>query len=812
MTTRRLLLTLGSFLLCAGAAFAQSAMTDQQVLDYIRQGLSEGRQRQELTTELALKGVDRSQLDRVRRLYNAASKEAAASATAVTTEDVDRTHSVVNAGNNADRSTDNMDAFLSDDMVSGGIENRSDEVYGRSIFRNRALNFAPSENLATPKNYRLGPGDEVIIDIFGANQSTLRSFISPEGSINVDVLGPIYLSGMTVEEANVYLKKRLSSIYAGLNRSGARTDIRLSLGQIRTIQVNILENVANPGTYRLSSFSDVFHALYIAGGPEDPGTVRDIQVVRGGKTVGNVDVYKFMTNGDGNQGVRLEDGDLILLKPYKIIVRASGEVKRPMLYEMKPGETVEDLLGFAGGFATGAYSESVTVTRQAGTTYEIRTVPAESFSAFVLMDGDEIEVGKLTSRFSNKLSVFGSVYHPGNYELGSNLHTVKDLVSAAGGVLPDAFLGRAVIHREYEDKTREVISVNLGEILSGRRKDVELQNNDELFVASKFELDEQGTMRISGMVVNPGEFPFARNTTVEDLIILAGGLKDGAALSRVDVSRRVRDDDAVTAQKDIARIFSFPIKDGLVDDGVKSFVLEPYDEVTVLRSPSYNVQTHVSVEGQVNFPGSFVMSDREERLSDMIRKAGGVTDFAYLEGARLFRQRTRNELDMINEERDRLKAIQDTVSMKLLDTLKVYSVAVNLKSAMDNPGGGDDIVLRDGDRISIPVYNNTIRVNGAVMMPNALAYNPTYRARDYVKLSGGFAQGSSRRHAYIVNMNGAAEPYRANKKLQPGSEIFVPKKGEATGKVWDKVIGSTSIFSSIASMTTAMAILLRYAK
>ncbi len=617
---------------------------------------------------------------------------------------------------------------------------------------------------------------------------------------------------MTVEEANAYLKKRLSSIYAGLNRSGARTDIRLSLGQIRTIQVNILENVENPGTYRLSAFSSVFHALYMAGGPVDPGTVRDIQVIRDGKPVSHLDVYQFMATGDGSQGGRLEDGDLLLLKPYQVIVRASGEVKRPMLYEMKQGETVEDLLRFAGGFSTGAYTESVTLTRQSGTSYEVRTIPESNFSSFVLKDGDEIEVNKLTSRFSNKLSVFGSVYYPGKYELSEDIHTVKGLVTAAGGVLPDAFLGRAVIHREYEDRSMEVLSVNLEEILAGTRKDVELRNNDELYVASKFDLEEQGTMSISGMVMNPGEFPFAKNTTVEDLIILAGGLRDGAALSRVDVSRRVKDENATTAEKSLARIFTFPIKNGLVDDGVKSFVLEPYDEVTVFRSPSYNIQTHATVEGQVNFPGTFALSDREERLSDIIAKAGGVTQFAYLDGAILYRRRNDTEMGMVENERDRLEARQDTLSLRLLDIRRVYSVAVNLKQAIDNPGGSDDIVLRNGDRLEIPVFNNTVRVNGAVMIPNAIAYNPTYTARKYVHLSGGFSQQASRKHAYVVNMNGAAEPYRPNKKLQPGSEIVVPIKEDKSDRSWSRITSSVSIFSSVASMATAFALMIRYLK
>ena len=805
MTIKKLALSFGAFLLVAASALAQSAMTDQQVMDYVRQGLSEGKQNSQILTELTLKGVTRDQLQRVRRLYEASQKEEAAAA-AVPAESVNRTHTVADDGG--------VENFLTEgeDTSAGGIESRSDEVYGRSIFRNRALTFAPSENLATPRNYRLGPGDEVIIDIFGANQSTLSSFISPEGSINVDVLGPIYLSGMTVEEANAYLKKRLSSIYAGLNRSASGTDIRLSLGQIRTIMVNILENVANPGTYRLSSFSDVFHALYMAGGPEDPGTIRDIQVVRGGKTISHLDIYEFLSSGDGSQGGRLEDGDLILLKPYKSIVRASGGVKRPMLYELKPGETVADLLRFAGGFATGSYTESVTVTRQAGASYEIKSIPSESYSAFVLMDGDEVEVGKLTSRFENKLSVRGAVYRAGNYELSGGLHTVKELVEAAGGVLPEAFLGRAVIHREYEDRTMEVLSVNLGKILDGTAKDVELRNNDELFVASKYDLEEQGNMVIEGMVMNPGTFPYAANTTIEDLIILAGGLKDGASLSRVDVSRRVKDENSTEVSMNVAQIFSFPIKNGLIDDGVKGFVLEPYDEVTVFRSPSYNAQIHATVSGEVNFPGSFAFSDREERLSDLVAKAGGVTDFAYLGGARLLRRRNANEMAMVEEERSRLEARNDTLSLSTFDVSSTYSIAVNLKAALENPGGNDDIVLRDGDRLNIPLFNNTVRVNGAVMIPNAVAYNPSFTAKKYIKLSGGFGQRASRRHAYIVNMNGAAEPYKPYKKIQPGSEIMVPTKPENTGKGWERITGATAIFSSLATMATAMALVVRYTK
>ena len=514
MLSKRLTLAAGLILLSL-AAFAQSSMTDQQVLDYVLQATAEGKSREAVTKELALKGVDKVQAQRVYNLYK---QQQGTNAAASTIQDVPRTHTV-----NEETPVNESTPITA--MSANPAPDQSLDVYGRDIFRNRNLDFSPSENLATPRNYRLGPGDEVIIDVFGANQSTIRSTISPEGSINVDVLGPLYISGMTIDEANAYLKKRLARIYAGLNRSSAGTDIRLSLGQIRTIQVNMLSNVGNPGTYRLSAFSTVFHALYMAGGVVEPGTLRNIQVNRGGKIVGNLDVYEYLETGSVDD-IRLEEGDVILVPPYKVMVKLSGMVKRPMYFEMKDGETLTDLFKYAGGFANGAYTESVTVTRQTGKTYEVRTVSEKEFGKFKLQDGDEIEVGKLQSRFENKLTIFGSVYQPGSYELGPNLHNVKQLVEAAGGLLPDAYLGRAVIHREHEDRTMEVLSVNLGKVMDGTGTDVELQNNDEVHVASGFDLKSQATMTISGLVNNPGSFPYAANTSVQDLIILAGGLLD----------------------------------------------------------------------------------------------------------------------------------------------------------------------------------------------------------------------------------------------------------------------------------------------
>ncbi|MBO6220333.1 MAG: SLBB domain-containing protein, partial [Bacteroidales bacterium] len=498
-------------------------------------------------------------------------------------------------------------------------------------------NFAPSENLATPKNYRLGPGDEVIIDIFGANQATLRSKISPEGSINVDVLGPLYLSGMTIDEANKYLKRKLASIYGGLNRSSTGTDIRLSLGQIRSIQVNVLGDVENPGTYTTSAFATVFHVLYLAGGVSGPGTLRDIIVNRDGEVIAKVDVYDFLMNGSRSSDIRLEEGDVVMVHPYSILVMVGGEVKRQMSFELKEGETLADVLRYAGGFSTGAFSDNVGVVRQNGKSFEVRTVDAENYGSFRMEDGDEVTVSKLNSFYENRIAVTGAVYQPGTYELNSEVKTVKGLVQKAGGLLPEAFTNRAVLHREHEDKTLEVISLNLGRVMSGADPDIRLQKNDELFITRSSDIRQLGTMSVSGMVINPGTFPFASNTTVEDIIIMAGGLQEGASTARVDISRRKRDSNGLVVLDEVGELISVPLSSDFTDgDGPKTY-LEPYDEVIVHQSPSYNVQTHVTLTGEANFAGPFTLTTRNERISDLVKKAGGVTPYAYLEGARLYR-------------------------------------------------------------------------------------------------------------------------------------------------------------------------------
>ncbi len=810
---RRLSALCAGLFVVAAMAWAQSSMTDTQVMEYVRQGLAQGKSQQEMVAELSLRGVTREQAERV---YKAYQERQGKQDGKTTVQEKSRRHTVnAKSGQYAEGEGDPQGQDRAQDlnrMLDVNAEEaevlpeavQESEVYGRNIFRSRNMTFAPSETMATPRNYRLGPDDEVIIDIFGQNETTIREFISPEGSINVEILGPLYLSGKTVEEANAYLKKRLSSIYGGLGSTG--TDMRLSLGQIRSIQINVMGDVANPGTYVLSGFSTAFHALYRAGGVVEPGTLRNIKVVRGNKTVGIVDVYEYMTQGTQKTDVRLEDGDVVLVPAYKEMVQVEGVVKRPMFFELKEGETVANLLEYAGGFALGANTGAVTVFRQQGASHEVRTVDEKDFATFRLQNGDRMEVGLQQTRFQNRIAISGAVYLPGTYELGE-VRTARELVKKAGGLLPEAFTDRVVVHREHEDRSQEVFSLNLTEIMAGTKPDFVLQNNDELFVASSSDLKDRGTMTITGMVNNPGKFMFAENTTIEDFIIMAGGLKDGASTSRVDVTRRKKDADGKVATSDIGEMYSFALKDGLVADDSRDFVLEPYDEVTVHQSPSYNIQRHFEVTGEVNFPGVFTMTNREERVTDLVAKAGGLTPFAYIKGARLVREATEEEITQARELGQLLvKQIDSTAAVNMdRNTLKTgtrhYSIALNLEDALAHPGGASDVVLRENDRLEIPVQSNVVRVFGAVMYPTAVSWNAKMTVADYINAAGGYSQNALKSKKYLVSMGGRAKKVSSSSKVEPGSEIFVPDKEKKDGKFdYTSIIAISSAASSVATL------------
>ncbi|MEE1088500.1 MAG: SLBB domain-containing protein [Bacteroidaceae bacterium] len=785
---------------------AQSTMTDQQVLEYGKSALAAGKSKETIAKELMLKGVSRQQAMRIKKMYE---KEGTTFSNGTEWETIDRTHRTVKQNNSNEEFGLQHSTFENeDDSIDNGTENIVEEVFGRDIFRNKRLNFAPSENLATPRNYKLGPGDEVIIDIFGANQTTLRSVISPEGSINVDILGPVYLNGMSIEEANTYLKKKLASIYAGIKRDGESSDIRLSLGQIRSIQINVMGDVTYPGTYNLSSFSTVFHALYSAGGIKEPGSLRNIIVNRNGRNIATVDVYDFLMNGNRSGDIRLEEGDVILVPSYKTLVKVNGKVKRPMFFELKEGESLANLIEYAGGFAQGAYTSNITVVRQTGKEYEVCTVNEMDRKIFQMRNGDDVEVGELVSRFKNKISIKGAVYRSGIYQLDGETNTIKALINKAEGLMPDAFTNRGILTRERDDRSLEMLSVDIEGILKGTVPDVALRNNDELYIPSKYDLSDAGTLTISGEVADPCTIVYAENMTLEDLIIRAGGLLESASLALVDVIRRVKNANATVAAEEISKMFSFSVKDNYVIEGENGFKLQPYDEVIVRRSPSYNNSRYVNITGEINFPGKYPLTKREERLTDLLEKAGGVTDYAYLKGARLVRRVNKEELARMKSVLQSSVTSTDSILIDTLDTKTTYYVAINLDKAISNPGSVYDVVLREGDELTLPVYPSTVRVDGSVLSPNEVTYEPGKSVSYYIEQAGGYSDNAKKRKKYMIAMNGHIYKASGRTKVEPGAEIIVPQKGERKSNL-SNILGIATTATSLGTMAASIANILK---
>lgn len=689
------------------------------------------------------------------------------------------------------------------------------KVFGRDIFKNAALTFEPSMNIATPVNYRLGPGDQLQIEVWGASEANITQKVTPDGYISIPDVGPINVNGLTVQAATNKIKGKLSQIYAGMASPNVNlsTNVKVSLGQIRTIQVNIMGEVARPGTYALSSFSTVFHALYKAGGISRLGSLRNIKVVRGGRTVATVDVYDYIIRGKSHSDIRLQEGDVILASPYEALVLIKGKVKRPMYYEMKSSESIRTLINYAGGFSNDAYTKTVTVNRNNTKEKTMCTVDDMNYVVFKVKDGDEVSVGAILDRYDNRITIKGAVYRPGYYELGKDIQTVKELIDKADGLLEYAFTNRAVLHRENDDKTLEVISLNLNGIMNGTEPDVMLRRNDVLFIPSKYDLESKGTLEISGEVYNPGTFPYAANTKLEDLIIMAGGLTESASTVRVDVTRRIIDSKGTKKQKEISQTFSFGVKEGFVVEGDQGFVLEPYDQVFVRRSPTYSAKVNVSVTGEVEFEGDYSLSMRNERLSDMIKKAGGLTEFAYIQGARLERQMTPEEYKQAQEFMalvTKNNNISGNDSIIVPEVSRTYPVGIDLVEIMKNPHTAIDPILQDGDVIMIPQYMTTVSISGSVRKPNSVVYDPKMNLKDYISEAGGYAERARKSGTFILYPNGHIKELGRNasaKDIVGGSKIIVPQKGKSQwnlGTTLSTVSSSVSMLAVIASLINTL--------
>ena len=796
-------LSLLVFMACSPLLMAQSSMTDQQVLEYVKQGMSEGKDQRQMATELARRGVTREQAERVKKLYE---QEQGVSTSKMSGTELNEAR--LREATQEESTT----SVLENPQPDSRELTQENQVFGRNIFNTRNLTFEPSVNIATPPNYRLGPGDEVIIDIWGTSQNTIRQQISPDGTINIEKIGPVSLSGMTVSEANGYLKRVLGKTYSGLDAPDGTLEIRLTLGNTRTIQINVMGEVVQPGTYALSSFSTVFHALYRAGGVSDIGSLRNVQVTRNGKTVAKVDVYDFIMKGKTQDDIRLQEGDVIIVPAYEALVQISGNVKRPMKFEMKKNETLATLINYAGGFSADAYTRSLRVVRQNGEEYEINTVKEIDYSAYPMRNGDVVTAEAILNRFTNKLEVRGAVYRPGIYQLNGEINTVRALVNEAKGLTGDAFTNRAVLQREREDLTTEIISVDVRSIMAGTSPDIPLQKNDILYIPSIHDLEDRGDVAIFGEVAKPDSYSYSDNMTLEDLIIRAGGLRESASTVRVDVSRRIKDPKSTVSTDSIGQMFTFALKDGFVIDGEQGFTLQPYDQVFVRRSPGYQAQQNVRVTGEVIFGGTYAMTTTEERLSDLVKKAGGATPKAYLRGAKLIRvandeekKRMRDVINLMNRQFG--EAMMDSLGIRVEDT---FSVGIDLEKAMAKPGSEYDLVLREGDVLDVPKMNNTVKVNGAVMMPNTVGYLSDKNANYYLDQAGGYALNAKKSKKFVIYMNGqvARIKGRSKDKIEPGCEIIVPSKKNKKVNVGE-ILGYASSFGSLATMFATISNLIK---
>lgn len=836
-------------------AIAQSSMTDEQILKFVMKENAEGTSQAQIVTKLMQKGVTIEQIRRVKDKYERQAKNKGLGTVSSKDSEEDNGRQRKNNGKKGSSKNDddeespqyrikdtrekkkskskevvydetNEDWLMMQDELNTFIpdttamlekllaEKRKKKVFGRDIFNNKDLTFEPNMNIATPQNYILGPGDAVYIDIYGASQKTIESTVSPDGEVTIEGFGPVQVSGLTVAQANARLRSTLGARYSS-------SKIKLTVGQTRSIMINVMGEVKNPGTYTLPAFATVFHALYMAGGTNDIGTMRNIKVYRNNRLVSVVDIYDYILNGKLTGNVRLADNDVISVGPYDCLVNITGKVKRPMYYEMKRNESVGTLLKYAGGFTGDAYKKSVRIVRKTGREYSVYNVDEFDMSAFHLADEDSVSVDSILPRFSNMVEVKGAVFRPGMYQVGGDINSVKTLIEHADGLREEAFTARAVMHRMKKDRTLEVVSVDVEGILDGTVPDIPIQNNDVLFIPTKQEMMEEQTITIHGEVQYPGIYRYADNETLEDFVLQAGGLKQTASTVKVDVSRRIVNPKALTTDSVIARTYTFALKDGFVIDGTPGFKLMPFDEVYVRKSPGYYKQQNVVVEGEVMFSGTYTLSKKNQRLSDLIKSAGGVNDRGYVAGARLERkvnesERARMEavLKKAKEEAEQMEIeaakenkkidLKDSEKIKKFEIPEFYSVGIELDKALANPGCDADIVLREGDKIIVPQYNGTVKINGAVMYPNTVGFQKGKKAKYYINQAGGFSEKAKKSQTYIVYMNGTIAKVSQNAKPKPGCEIVVPEKEINKMTIAEKMTIGTSV-ASIATMIATLA-------
>lgn len=786
MKFKRYLLTALLFLFITGTLFAQ--MSDQQVIDELRRYQNSGLSQEQIATEMVRKGVSPTQLQRLRSQYNVTEGAQESGRT-------DMQNQLGQFRNDMDISE--IPAIPQDATP------QEDKVYGETLFQRENLTFAPNMNMPTPANYVLGAGDEIIIDVWGDSELNVQYKIAPDGHITVPGLGRIQLSGMNVDQAESRIRTQFSTIYSDLDSSQPHTFLAISVGNVRTIKVNVMGEVRSPGTYTLSSFASAFHALYTAGGTTNIGSLRNIRIFRSGRQMADIDLYEYLIKGNNMEDITLQDGDIVMVEPHGILAQAKGEVRRPMWYEIKPHETLQDLIRYAGGFSENAFKGTITLQRSGDAEREVYTLSEAEYPVFQLHDGDKIQVDSILSRFTNMVEISGSVYRPGKYAISDRISTVRDLIEIAQGTTGDAYLQRALLYRENDDLTRSMRSFNLDALLSNQISDVELKRNDLIHIPSILALDDTLTVYIGGEVHNPATYPYAENMHVEDIILRAGGLTEAASTARIDVYRRIKNPSGTTITENTSTVHTFSLLDGEIVSNNPDFVLKPFDQVIVRRSPGYEEQQLVTIEGEVLFKGSYSKITKDERLSSLINRSGGLTPYAYTKGARLSRRLTPEEQEKVREsiqiktQVDRLNT--DSLLMEEInnENIATHYVGIDLEKALKNPGGPEDIILREGDVLNVPEYNELIKISGAVLYPNMVTYKKNKKISYYINQAGGYSRLAMKGKPFVVYMNGEVSSGRWA-RVEPGCEIIVPEKPEREPLNMQGILGLGTSIASIA--------------
>lgn len=844
MSMKRLATLIASVVVCATMSWAQSGMTDNQVMDYVIEQNANGVSRQQIVTQLMQRGVTIEQIRRIQKKYQKQIKNGALGADDITagSKEVKNRMREQNGEKRQEQKAQDkkkasqfrikdtkkknqiqkhtyddddadfvemdeaMDFMMPDSLKYYDEKFMKDKdedkrkIFGHDVFNNKNLTFESSMNLATPQNYRLGPGDVVNVDVWGASQESVSETISPDGTITIEGIGVIQLGGLSVSQAKARLKRELGPRYQG-------SKIDLTVGQTRTITISVIGEVKVPGTYTMSAFATVYNALYMAGGPNEIGTLRNVKVYRNGKLLSNVDVYDFLLNGKLSGDVRLQDNDVVTVAPYEALVNITGKVKRPMFYEMKKTESAATLLRYAGGFTGDAYTKAIRINRKAGAGYSVFSVGEFDMNSFKLMDEDSVSVDSTIVRYQNMVEIKGAVFRPGMYQVGGDISTVKTLVEAAAGLTEGAIGQHAVMHRMKPDRTLEVQSLDIVGILEGTTPDVPLRNEDVIYIASREENEELKTVSINGEVHYPGTYRYAANETIEDLIIQAGGTTEAASLVKVDVARRITNPNATEADDQIAQTFSFKLTPNFEIQGQPDFTLQPFDEVYVRRSPNYTEQQNVTIEGEVQFEGTYALSNKGQRLSDVIQQAGGLTKRAYPEGTKLLRLMTPEERDMMETvlRTAQRNSGKDSIDVRKLLTNATYPVGIELDKAMANPNSDDDPILRDGDRIVVPRYTNTVSINGEVLYPNTVQFREGENADYYIERAGGTTSTAKKSQTIIIYMNGMVAKADRKHKPKPGCQIVVPTKRQRQGLGLQQWLSIGTTAASLGTMIATIA-------